>query len=313
MTTLYECLEGDVGPTVLLPCRVLLGALEDKYGWGPKYLWQIVTDMANVRMFHTPLLRCVAFEEHSRASQWARVSLTNYGWIGARAEMEVGPPVPLGLINGSIYRGGKCPPFLPLPVLETLGRLCRDGSMADGDIRGGFGDPVFPGGCRAEGDFEALRRGAEISLTLRADVRVAAGIDGNAAVVVTGFPPTISPGDFIDAAEFYLRGAWEDHSEEGPATERLPIAAVFDASNGDGDARVEITVEDGVDPEFVLSTLNEESGAWSFLYFSGLTDVIPCVLPGPLEEAARRWARSWDVNDALEGVAALTSGGPGPC
>jgi hypothetical protein len=243
----------------------------------------------------------------------AREMLDGPGSLVWFVDAELAQPVVDGLELVFAPRCGPKEPFLPLPVLETLGRLCRDGSMADGDIRGGFGDPVFPGGCRAEGDFEALRRGAEISLTLRADVRVAAGIDGNAAVVVTGFPPTISPGDFIDAAEFYLRGAWEDHSEEGPATERLPIAAVFDASNGDGDARVEITVEDGVDPEFVLSTLNEESGAWSLLYFSGLTDVIPCVLPGPLEEAARRWARSWDVNDALEGVAALTSGGPGPC
>jgi len=80
--------------------------------------------------------------------EYTEVGLTRYGEFALAAEEGSLGPVPLGLIDGSWYRGGQQPPYEPRAVLQAL---------RHGDAAGLV--PTPPTGGHVSGNFTAWPRG----------------------------------------------------------------------------------------------------------------------------------------------------------
>jgi hypothetical protein len=73
-------------------------------------------------------------------------------------------PVPIGLINGTTYRGGARPPLDPFAVLAALRRLLEDRGVPDGELVSMTGPPWSGTDCDLSGDLAALPRGRPVVL-----------------------------------------------------------------------------------------------------------------------------------------------------
>lgn len=60
-------------------------------------------------------------------------------------------PIPVGIINGTTYRGGKRPPLEPFRVLAAVRRLLDDPGVPDSDVLATVGPALLDGGLRPDG------------------------------------------------------------------------------------------------------------------------------------------------------------------
>jgi hypothetical protein len=74
-------------------------------------------------------------------------------------------PVPVGLINGSIYRGGQQPPLDPLAVINALQQLLGNPGLPDAEIVAIAGGAYSVTGCEISGDVAGLLRGLPAAIT----------------------------------------------------------------------------------------------------------------------------------------------------
>ena len=137
----------------------VLDVLECEQGFGARYAYPLLQDLAAPWRLHLPLLDPSGNwgSQHGDPAADARhteVRLSEVGALALAAERgEVGP-IPLGLVEGSLYREGPVPPFAPDRVLEAL---TTGGADA--------GPPVLPTGGTVDGDIEALLAGRRARLT----------------------------------------------------------------------------------------------------------------------------------------------------
>ena len=126
----------------------VLEVLERESGLGARYAYPLLQDLAAPWRLHLPLLD----GEGNWGSQQGdppadarctEVRLTAVGALALAAERDEVGPVPLALIEGSLYRDGPVPPFDPARVVRAL-------QSGDGDA----GGPVLPTGGTVEGDLE---------------------------------------------------------------------------------------------------------------------------------------------------------------
>ena len=107
------------------PTTEVLELVDARTGLGPRYAQRIVRDLIVDWVRHVPLLDgdgnfgSVGGDEGADA-RYTKVRLAPVGELALAAERgEVGP-LPLDLIEGSLYRGGGIPPFDPAVTVRAL-------------------------------------------------------------------------------------------------------------------------------------------------------------------------------------------------
>ena len=147
----------------------MLDVLESEQDFGARYAYPLLQDLAAPWRRHLPLLDPSGnwgsqYGDPAADARYTEVRLSEVGALALAAERgEVGP-IPLGLVEGSLYRDGPVPPFAPDRVLEALTTGAADA-----------GPPVLPTGGTVDGDIEALLAGRRARLRLGCTVVVEPG------------------------------------------------------------------------------------------------------------------------------------------
>ena len=268
----------------------VLDVLECEEGFGARYAYPLLQDLAAPWRLHLPLLDPSGNwgSQHGDPATDARytgVRLSEVGALVLAAERgEVGP-IPLGLVEGSLYRDGPVPPFAPHRVLEALTTGAADA-----------GPPVLPSGGTVDGDVEALLAGRRARLTLGCTVVVEPG-----RLVLTEVPLGVTTdlvAEHLANRVAAQRGPWHadylggvDSAEGGPGGATGPVVQVRDETSGQFGIRVVCLLAPGADVD--------EARRWVRSVWP-VTVEVDCRLPAPM----RRRLAAWDRGDG-SGLTAL--------
>src|ERR1700722_4219784 len=189
----------------------VLDVVEDRIGLAPGYAYEVLLDLA--RPWTMPLLLVDGQGNFgSRGNdpaanyRYTEAGLSRAGEVVLAAERGDLAPVPVGLINGNVYREGLRPPFRPLAIVEALREVIRRPRATGKELTGIVGPPCFRNGCAVTGDFAAMTAGRPAILRLEARVTVS---DDHRQVLIRNFPPNANPDEVAVAlAERARRRAW---------------------------------------------------------------------------------------------------------
>lgn len=264
----------------------VLDRLEREHGIGARYAYPLLLDLTVPWRLHLPLLDMNGNvgSQHGDPPADARymeVRLSPVGALALAAERgEIGP-VPLGLVDGSLYRDGPVPPFDPRRVVSAL----LSGST---DV----GPPVLPTGGVIAGDIAALIAGRAARLELSCEIHHEPDL-----LVITAVPlgvdiDRVEQSVLMRARAFPGRDSgFRDFVPSRPAEQPFRVVDVQDETSMRVGVRVVVRLSPGSDAaaaEAFVRTL------WP------VTTEVDCRLPEPM---ARR-LRSWDAGDGT-GLAAL--------
>ena len=108
----------------------VLDAVEVRIGLAPGYAYEVLLDLA--RPWQMPLLLVdgqgnfgTRGNDPAANYRYTEAGLTRAGEVVLAAERGELAPVPVGLINGNVYREGLRPPFRPLAIIEALGEVIQ--------------------------------------------------------------------------------------------------------------------------------------------------------------------------------------------
>ena len=278
----------------------VLAAVEERIGLAPGYAYEVLVDLA--RPWTMPL-SLVSGQGNfgSRGNDpaanyrytWSRISRA--GQVALAAERGDLAPVPIGLINGSVYREGTRPPFRPRGVIEALREVIQRPGVTSKDLIDMVGPPYFLNGCTVTGDFAALAAGRPTVLRLQARVTIS---EDRSSVMIENFPPNANPDE--TAQSIADRARAHDWAPRHPALHeyaRLPLSDLRDLSSMAEDTDLLVCVpEPGTAPEHLLDQLLDVYGVYT---------TVPVGLPRPLATVLRRWAEAYRTRDLLSSLAAL--------
>jgi DNA gyrase/topoisomerase IV subunit A len=286
-----------------IKCRHLVDYVADKFNFGQRYSYQVLCDLASPWRVILPL---IDFNSSNMGSvdfpaaepELTECSLTDAGRLGALAEKgEIGS-VPLTLINGTTYMGGKQPPFSPQGITRALLRICEGPEPSDKELIDLVGAPNFPTGCDVSGQVESLLEVGSGSIVLRPIIRKSLE-GGSGAYEISRLPPELSALAVIES----FQEDWQedldeaDPSETDPEEEELvelpPISNLENMSHGINNEIIWFTIDRTLDAEAVLARLRD---------FPTLTVTIDARMDGPLPDVLRRWIREAgsEAKSALE-------------
>jgi hypothetical protein len=143
-----------------------LSGIEDRIALGPRYSYQVLRELAYPWMMAAQLVAAMGFIGDRTPFEPAEAAYTearqsHVGQLVLDAEAGRLPPVPVGLINGTTYRGGMQPPLEPFGVIAALRTLLRDPEISDAELLSTVGPPHSPAGCTLIGDLDGLVNGHE--------------------------------------------------------------------------------------------------------------------------------------------------------
>src|ERR1035437_4292290 len=109
---------------------------------GPAYGLPVLKDLGSSWRVQLPLLDLLGnwgsvFGDPMADPQYTEVRLSPIGELALLSEEYAVGPVPIGLVNGSLYRGGQAPPLDPARALQTVGALIEDDLIPDRRHRSG--------------------------------------------------------------------------------------------------------------------------------------------------------------------------------
>jgi hypothetical protein len=296
-------------PRAYVPTAAVVTGIEERIGLGPQYGYEVLTDL--VRPWIMPI-RLVAgqgnFGDRSSPNSaepedaWCRPS--QVGQLVLDTEAHRLPPVPVGLINGSTYRGGIRPPLEPFRVLAALDRLLEDRLVADAELLRIAGPPYPVTGCELTGNLDALIKGRSAAIRQTGRITITGvpvlgpdavvpldrrGWTGSeissrpprpAHLIIESLPARTSA---LDADKAITKQA-ESHGWYGSGPDRverpaLPVADINDRSRRN-QIQIELILKPGSDPVAVRDRLATVDGitteaTWSFT--------------GPLASMLRAW------------------------
>jgi len=265
----------------------VLGALEREHGIGPRYGYEVLTDLVVPWRLHLPLLEGRGnlgsqYGDPPADATYTEVQLSAVGALAVAAERAEVGPVPLGLIEGSLYRGGEVPPFGPARVIAAL----QTGARA-------AGPPSLPAGGVVAGPVEALLAGRKARLQLGCDIVREPG-----QLVLTHVPLGVDIARVTQSIVSRIRWREPTYRDYLPEADRLPLPAtpvrdLRDETSMRTGIRVVCTLAPGADPDEAEDWLRQ---AWP------VTIEIDCRLPAPMS----RRLRTWDRGDG-SGLAALAA------
>lgn len=120
--------------------------------------------------------------------QFTEIRLTRVGAHAAAADRGDVAPLPIDLINGSMYAGGERPAFHPSRVARAILSLQADPSLDDEAIVEACGPPDFPGGCEVEGEVAPVLAGERGPLRLGCRLSVREEVPGIQVEVAASLP-----------------------------------------------------------------------------------------------------------------------------
>lgn len=265
----------------------VLEALDREHGIGPRYGYEVLADLVVPWRLHLPLLQGWGnfgsqHGDPAADARYTQVRLSAVGALAVAAERgEVGP-VPLGLVEGSLYRGGAVPPFDPRRVVEAL----QTGSRS-------AGPPSLPTGGLVSGPVDALLAGRRARLQLGCAI-----VQEPGRLVITRVPLGVDVDrvqQSVASRSRWRARAFRDHVPEAdrdplPPT---PVRDVQDETSMRTGVRLVCALADGADPAEAEAWLRQ---AWP------VTTEVDCRLPAPMS----RRLREWDRGDG-SGLAALAA------
>lgn len=286
-----------------------LAQVEARIGLGPRHSYQVMLDLARSWIIPLPLIRLTG-EVNDRAfpptpPEETDCRLTEVGRAVLSAEAGRLGPVPLGIITGTLWRGGIQPSLEPHRVLRLLRELVADPALADGEILEAIGGPYSPAGCDLAGDLDALAQGK--TTTLRETGRIT--ITGAAAAPAKSQEGTTKPNRAVAAAGPGPRRPADLLIESLPATVglsdtcreinsrlsdvgrakpprelggelRRPITELWLESPAPGGVRIAIRLSPGYEP----ATVREQLAAIDGVYVEASS-----AFPAPLAVMMRSW------------------------
>ena len=268
----------------------VLDVLDRDHGFGPRYAYPLLQDLAAPWRLHLPLLEGWGnwgSQSGDRAAdaRYTEVRLSRVGALALAAEQgEVGP-VPLGLIEGSLYRDGPVPPFAPLRVLEAL-------TIGELDA----GPPVLPTGGNVEGEVEALLAGRAARLTLGCTI-----VHEPGQLVITEVPFGVAVDEVAQQLETRVAASggrrYADYlpsdMDLADGLEASPVRDVRNETSGRTSIRIVCTLSPGAG---VAQARDWIRSVWP------VTIEVDCRLPAPM----RQRIEAWDPGDGT-GLTALAT------
>lgn len=204
-------------------------------------------------------------------------------------------PVPIGLINGNVYREGTRPPFRPEAIIEALRQVIQRPRITSDDLTGIIGPPCFLNGCTVAGDFAALAAGRPAVLRLQARVTVS---DDHGSILITNLPPNANPDD--TAHSLASRAAAREWASRHPALHRhahLPLEDIRDESSMAQDTDLLVCIPA---PGTTAEQLQDQ-----LMDVDGVCTEVHAALPRPLATMIRGWAKAYRSEDLLTSLTAL--------
>lgn len=323
-------------PDLFVKSSWALAGIEDRIGLGPRYGYPVLTDMTRPWVMAMPLVAGQGnFGDRDFPAVEARYTESRQSHVGQLvldAEAHRIPPVPVGLINGTTYRGGTQPALEPSGTIVALRKLLRDPSTPDAEILR-TAVPYSPAGCDITGDLNALAEGRDTEVRESGRITItdvpvpepsppkppvsgerkghAFGWTGRlparpAHLVIESLPGQTSTGDVTE--EIAARSAPRQRRGESPeqlarqAFEPpvLPVATVEDRSDPFASephpVRINLILHPGADPAAVREQL--------LTTVDGITtQETTWVFPRPLAQLLRSWAdrhRGEDIAASLD-------------
>jgi hypothetical protein len=154
-----------------------VAAVEERIGLGPRHGYQVLVELAQHWVMPVPLVAGRGnfgsrdFDQPANA-RYTESRPSAVGGLVLDAEAGRLAPVPVGLVNGSLYRGGNKPPLEPSRVISALRALLADPLTADAELLGLAGPPYSVAGSEIAGDLDALGRGAATQIVETARITV---------------------------------------------------------------------------------------------------------------------------------------------
>ncbi len=300
-----------------------VAGIEERIGLGPKYGYDLLADLARPWMIPVRTVSWLGnfgdrdFPEPSEPP-YTVCRQSHVGQLILDAEARRLAPVPVGLINGTSYRGGTQPPLEPFRVLATVRRLLDHPRMTNADLLRAVGPPCSVTGCDITGDLDALVKGrrtairqtGRITITgvpvpeLAADRPVPPGrrgwtgweppFDRPVHLMIESLPAQTPVPDAARAiAERAKARRWHGSHPELARHTSLPITEVYDLSTH-CQIRIGLVLEPGTDP----AAVREQVAA-----IDGITLEHTWAFPALLASMLRSWVdrhRLEDITASLD-------------
>jgi hypothetical protein len=250
-------------------CADVLDVVDRRQALGARYAWQALVDLGVPWRVHLPLVELdgnagTQLGDAPADPEFVSVRLSPFGALVLAAEREEAGPVPVGLIEGSLYRGGKVPPYDPGAVV---------GALLAGEEHAGL--PVMPTGGTVGGDVVGLLAGRPVQLTLGCTFAAEAG-----RLVITEIPLGVPGGRIIDTIASAMLTAGPDLRPVRAAG--CPVQHVEDETTMVDGLRIVVTPSKGSDLRYAVEWLR---ALWP------VTVGVDCRLPAPQPERLTAWDR----------------------
>jgi hypothetical protein len=255
-------------------CSDVLAVLDAREDVGPRYSWPALVDIGVPWRRHLPLVELhgncgTALGDPPAEPVYVEVRLSTVGALALAAERGETGPLPLGIVEGSLYRGGRVPPFDPRRVVGAL-------LAASSDV----GGPALPTGGAVVGDLEGLLAGAPAHLLLRCTIRPEGG-----RLVITEVPLGAEGNLIVAAIEQRSQQVERDQSGRGHLRVRRhgsPVVDVRDETSSRDGIRIVVDLDPGADLQ--------EARDW-LLDVWPVTIGVDARLPAPMADRLGRWDR----------------------
>jgi len=304
-----------------------LAQIERRIGLGPRHSYQILLDLARPWVVPVPLIRLIGavYDRDFPASppEETDCRLTHAGRAALSAEAGQLGPVPLGIINGTLWRGGTQPPLEPYRVLRLLRSLAASPRLSDREILDAIGGPYSAAGCDVTGDLDALAAGQRITLRETGRITITGAavppaetrtpeIDNDlsrvvavsgprqpelAHVVIESLPATADLADTCREISSRLSQPKRDDPTRERSSERgRPISDLWLESTIFEPVHIAIRLSPGYEPAAVRQQLAEIEGVYveTSVAFSA-----------PLPRILRTWIRSHHAEDVTASLTEL--------
>lgn len=291
-----------------------LEEIDRRIGLGPSYAYPMLCDLVTPWVIPMPVLTMDGlpfdrtFTEPTKAIHTG-CRLSRVGELALAAEARTIAPVPVGLINGTWWRGGAQPPLEAAKVIEGLRQLVGDPALPDAELLRIIGRPVSLTGSELTGDFDALAQGERTTIREAPRITITDGASrpGRQVHLIIDAVPrhlsALSLSQEIDS-QIYAEGyqpsvpdrlkLLADKIRESFAARALPIAVLRDQSK-ENEIRVAITLRPGADPERVRAQL----GRMKALVADRATQ-----FSAPLADLLRSWVTDYgqqeDITTSLD-------------
>jgi hypothetical protein len=320
-------------PRAHVVCAKAVAGVEERIGLGPRYGYEVLLDLARPWIVPVPTVSVVGNKgdpdfPDAAGPEYTECRPSHAGQLVLDAEAHRLAPVPVGIINGTTYRGGMQPPLEPPRVLAALRRLLEDPHVRDSDVLGIVGLPYSTACCEVTGDLDALMKGrravihetGKITITgvpvPPAPAKPAAPIrprTGATAVAYTstGPPPPRHPAHLVIESlpartsnhqaeqEIISRvrtHPWPDSHAPQTRDRGLPIEDITDHARDGTNVRILIALRPGSDPAAVRAQLAA---------IDGITTGATWKFPAPPASMLRSWVDRYRGEDIAASLATL--------